>query len=130
MKTSKKQLLVIGAVIIIAVVYLFLTFYMQPKTLSGEEFMSKYQTTPGAVLIDVRTPEEFADGNLKESINLNLQGESFFSEVSVLNPNKTYFIYCRSGGRSRAAGEIMRQAGLNVYELEGGLVGNPGLLPN
>lgn len=90
--------------------------------LSGNNFMEQYQETPNAVLIDVRTPEEFSGGHIEGAINLDVGSTSFVSNIYSLDKSKTYFVYCRSGSRSAAAASMMRNEGLNnVFELQGGI---------
>jgi len=66
---------------------------------------------PGSVLIDVRTPAEFASGHLEGARNLDVQSSSFAAQLGQLDPNGTYLVYCRSGNRSADAIERMRAAG-------------------
>lgn len=97
--------------------------------LSGADFMSKYQSTPNAVLVDVRRPDEFGISHIAGAIDIDFENSNFVSEVQRLDTSKTYFIYCRSGNRSGQASVIMRQNGIkNLYELQGGISTNPQLL--
>lgn len=73
-------------------------------------------------VIDVRTPEEVAEGHLAGSLNINFLGENFSQEIEALNKNKTYLLYCRSGARTRKAADQMQKAGFKkIYMLEGGI---------
>lgn len=73
-------------------------------------------------VLDVRTPEEVAEGHLAGSVNINFLGENFAQEIEALNKNKTYLLYCRSGSRTRRAADQMQKAGFKkVYMLEGGI---------
>lgn len=79
--------------------------------------------TPGAQLIDVRTPSEYAGGHLQNAINFNWNGDDFGSQIEKLDKNKAVFVYCLSGGRSASAASNMRAAGFKtVYELNGGIM--------
>jgi rhodanese-related sulfurtransferase len=78
---------------------------------------------PDFVILDVRTPEEFADGHIENAINLDYYSETFQDELNKLDKNKTYLIYCRSGKRSsnalNIAGELeFREA----YNMLGGII--------
>ncbi len=74
-----------------------------------------------AVLIDVRTPEEYAQGHIKGARLLNVNEEqAFVTAVDSLDARYTYYIYCRSGRRSQRAGNIMQERGLKVVDLQGG----------
>ena len=57
----------------------------------------------GTVIIDVRTPGEFAGGHLEGAVNIDVQSPDFAAQVSQLDPTEDYFIYCRSGNRSGQA---------------------------
>ena len=75
------------------------------------------------VIIDVRTPEEYADGHIEKAINLNYHSETFRDELNKLDKDNIYLIYCRSGNRSRMALSIMEELGFReVYNMLGGIV--------
>ena len=75
------------------------------------------------VIIDVRTSEEYADGYIEKAINLDYYSETFRGELNKLDKNKTYLIYCKSGGRSGKALGIMEELGFGeVYNMLGGFV--------
>jgi rhodanese-related sulfurtransferase len=72
------------------------------------------RSTPSAadaVIIDVRTPEEFAQGHLDGAINLDVESGAFESGLADLDPSATYAVYCRSGRRSAMAADVMAQNG-------------------
>ncbi|MDH3248929.1 MAG: rhodanese-like domain-containing protein [Acidimicrobiia bacterium] len=74
------------------------------------------------VVLDVRTPEEFAAGALPGAILVDINGPSFTDEVSELDTDLPYLVYCRSGNRSAAAVEIMEDLGFGeIYELTNGV---------
>src|SRR5690625_2670426 len=56
-------------------------------------------TESNQVLLDVRTPEEFAEGHLPDAININLKSDKFEEIIDTLDKNKTYYVYCRSEER-------------------------------
>jgi phage shock protein E len=67
---------------------------------------------PGSsVVIDVRTPEEFAAGHLEGAVNLNVEDGSLLASLPTLDPSAAYIVYCRSGRRSAIAADQMRGAG-------------------
>ena len=75
------------------------------------------------IIIDVRTPEEYAGGHIEKTINLDYKSETFGDELDKLDRNKTYLIYCRSGGRSAGALDMMEELGFReVYNMVGGIV--------
>jgi len=75
------------------------------------------------ILIDVRTPEEFATGHLKDAVNIDFYSPNFRSEIANLDPTKQYALYCRSGNRTSQTLSMMRTMGFsNVSDLKGGIV--------
>ena len=79
--------------------------------------------TDGVVVLDVRTPEEFASGHLVGAVNINLESGSFESDIAGLDQGAPYAVYCRSGNRSGQAMGIMQDAGFtDVAHLDGGIV--------
>ena len=69
----------------------------------------------GACLLDVRTPSEYAGGNLPESLNIPLQ--SLASRIDELDKSKGVVVYCRSGMRSSSAASMLRAEGFEVFDL-------------
>lgn len=91
--------------------------------LSATEFDAKVKEMPGAPVIDVRSPEEFAKGHLANALNYNWNDSRFMDNISKLDKSKPVFVYCLSGGRSGAAAQKMRSEGFTeVYEMEGGMM--------
>jgi phage shock protein E len=79
---------------------------------------------PGVTILDVRTPEEFAEGHIAGAINIPVEYPDFIDRVSELDPNGTYAVYCRSGNRSQPAVAGMQQVGITgIYELQSGTNG-------
>lgn len=79
--------------------------------------------TEDVVILDVRTPAEFADGHIANAINIDAQGGNFASEIEGLDKTKTYAVYCRSGNRSGTATQIMADAGFSkLYNMNGGTI--------
>lgn len=77
-----------------------------------------------ALVLDVRTPEEFEGGYIPEAININIyEGQGFLDALNKLDKSKNYYVYCRSGNRSRQACALMKNMGFaNAYNLEGGII--------
>ena len=75
------------------------------------------------IIIDVRTPEEFAEEHIENTINIDFYSENFRDGLNKLDRNKTYLIYCRSANRSGQALEIMKELGFGeVYNMSGGII--------
>lgn len=73
------------------------------------------------VVIDVRTPQEYGQGNVENSLNIDFMNASFKSQISKLDRNKLYGLYCRSGNRSGQALKLMKQMGFTQVENLGSL---------
>ena len=74
------------------------------------------------IIIDVRTPEEYASGHIERAINLDYYSETFADELNQLDKEKTYLIYCRTDHRSGLALDMMAELGFwEVYNLLGGI---------
>lgn len=70
------------------------------------------------LLIDVRTPQEFADGHIPGAINIPV--ESLAGRLNEVTDAQPVVVYCRSGNRSAQAAQILAQAGYStVYDLGG-----------
>lgn len=77
---------------------------------------------PDTIILDVRTPQEFAEGHLPGALNLDVEGPDFAAELQTLDPAKHYAVYCRSANRSKVAMDVMGQLGFKSYfDLAGGI---------
>ncbi|MBA6154013.1 rhodanese-like domain-containing protein [Gelidibacter maritimus] len=90
--------------------------------LKQQEWASQLENDKDAVILDVRTQEEVDEGYIPEAIHLDIhKGQEFIDEIKKLDPEKNYYVYCRSGGRSGQACSIMNSLGFkNAYNLVGG----------
>lgn len=91
--------------------------------LTQEDWVSQFEADENAVILDVRTEDEFNEGFIANAINIDIhRGQDFVNEIEALDKNKNYYVYCRSGMRSAKACEIMNQLGFeNAYNLIGGI---------
>lgn len=93
------------------------------NVLTAQEFSEKLQKQESPQLVDVRTPDEYSKGHLKNALNYDWNGDNFESQIQNLDKSKPVYVYCLSGRRSAAAAEKMRSEGFTkVYELEGGIM--------
>jgi len=77
---------------------------------------------PGTIVLDVRTPAEYASGHLPAAQNIDIEAPDFTTRIGALDKNATIAVYCRSGNRSGAVLEQMTAAGFtHVYDLAGGI---------
>jgi rhodanese-related sulfurtransferase len=90
--------------------------------LTQHEWTSKLNANDNAVILDVRTEEEAAQGIIPNAKIIDIyKGQEFLDEIKKLDTTKTYFVYCKSGGRSAQACSVMNQLGFkNTYNLIGG----------
>lgn len=92
-----------------------------PETLDAAQF-AELVATEGVVVLDVRTPAEFASGHLTDAININVEAADFADQIAELDQQATYAVYCRSGNRSQTALNMMRDAGFEqLHHLGGGI---------
>lgn len=86
---------------------------MQPPTpdLTPAQFVADRDTS--APVLDVRTPDEFADGHLADAVNVDVQSPDFADRIRAMDlPDEgPIYLYCRSGGRSGRATDILREMG-------------------
>jgi rhodanese-related sulfurtransferase len=127
---KKKNFLSFGIIGVVLVAFILVMVPISGgRQLQGKDFIEKYSITQDAVLVDVRTPNEFNTSHINKAINIDFENQSFISEIKKLDTFKTYFIYCRSGNRSGQVIAIMKNNGFkNIYELRGGISTYPELL--
>lgn len=77
-----------------------------------------------AAVIDVRTPEEWANGHLEGAVRMGIADSDFMEQLATLDPAADYYIYCRSGNRAGQAIDIMRDMGFSGELVNGGAVAN------
>lgn len=87
--------------------------------------VKEYAATPGAVLIDVRTPQEYRDGHIPKSRNISLSGIEKAKEI-IRKKDTPIFVYCYSGSRSRQAAHQLEKMGFTVVKNIGGFAGYSG----
>jgi phage shock protein E len=91
------------------------------QTVTPEEAKALLDQQPEVVLLDVRTPEEFAEGHLSKAINLDYNAPDFAKQVKQLDPDQTYLVYCAVGGRSNKASTLMAELGFHdIYNAKVG----------
>lgn len=90
--------------------------------LKQEDWWTKLQEDTNAVVLDVRTADECIDGIIPNAVNIDIyKGQGFIYQLEELYKTKNYYVYCKAGGRSAQACNIMNQMGFNVtYNLIGG----------
>jgi phage shock protein E len=89
------------------------------QLISPKQYQTEFATTKQShMLIDVRTPEEFASGHIAGAVNISLQ--TLPQRISTLPKDQPLVLYCRSGSRSNSAAQMLARAGFtNIYDLGG-----------
>ena len=95
----------------------FFNFFKQPDINEG---IKEYQQQGGAILLDVRTPQEYRDGHIPGSENVPLQTIDKVDSV-VENKDTVLYVYCHSGARSRQAASILQHMGYTNVNNIGGI---------
>lgn len=76
----------------------------------------------GVQLVDVRTPEEYKEGYIKNAQNIDFKSPTFDEDINKLDKTKPVILYCKSGKRSAKCSKKLLEAGFEkIYELEGGI---------
>ena len=85
--------------------------------------LSKMKAEKKAIVIDVRTPAEWQQGVIEGAdLFIDYNSPTFKSQIAKLDKSKTYIVYCRSGGRSVGASQVMIDNGFkNVINMQGGI---------
>lgn len=107
-------------IIILSISFLFLACSNKGyKSVNIEKAIKLVNSSTNLVILDVRTREEYLSGNIPNAINIDVLSQDFKSKIDMLDKNKEYLIYCRSGNRSIIASSIMSTNGfINIYNLE------------
>lgn len=95
------------------------------KTPDINEAIQNYKATKGAVLLDVRTPQEYREGHIPGSKNVPLQTIEQISSVTA-KKDTPLFVYCHSGGRSRQAADFLTHMGYTNVKNSGGIMSYTG----
>jgi rhodanese-related sulfurtransferase len=117
----KKILILVAAVFGIALLTGCGSSSSSVQTVDPAAFLTTASQT-GTVVVDVRTPSEYAAGHIEGAVNIDVEAPTFDTEIAKLDKNATYAVYCHSGRRSGLATDAMGKAGFtHVYNLAGGI---------
>ena len=96
----------------------------EPKgiTVVDKAFLKREVIGKNVQLIDVRTPEEFNSGHIDDAINLNIiDSDSFLKQMESLKKDEPVYLYCKMGGRSNRAAQLLKENGFtDIYDYSGG----------
>ena len=105
---------------IFPVLFLFLVSSCAQSTSKPITEFSQNDINTG-ILVDVRTPEEFNAGHIDKALNINWFDSDFAKNFENFNKDKTIYLYCKKGGRSAKAANLLDSLGYKkVIDLEGG----------
>jgi len=94
----------------------------QLNNLPPEEFWNKYEETPEAQMLDVRTDKEREEGIFPQAIHVNFFGDSFWDQLESLDKEGIYFVYCNTGRRSLRVSTYMKNSGFkHIFNLDDGV---------
>jgi len=93
------------------------------QNLDAAAFATQLDACDHAVILDVRTPEEFATGYIHGAVNYNIYDADFDQRIAKISKDKAVFVYCKAGGRSaEAAAKLIKLGFTEVYDLKGGVM--------
>lgn len=90
--------------------------------LNQNEWAAQLESDDNAVILDVRTPEEWEEGIIPGAMMIDIyRGQGFIDDISQLDKSKNYYVYCKAGSRSKQACQVMNQMGFHhTFNLVGG----------
>lgn len=95
----------------------------QIELVSAPEAAETIAANPDHIILDVRTPEEFAGGHIAGAINIDFYAADFADRIAQLDPDSSYVLYCRSGNRSGETAKLMTDLEFgSVDEIDGGVL--------
>jgi rhodanese-related sulfurtransferase len=93
------------------------------ETVAPDDAATIIADNPEAIILDIRTPEEFADGIIAGAVNIDFYESDFASNLDALDKDASYVVYCRSDNRSGQAMDTFAELGFQtVSEIDGGIV--------
>lgn len=93
-----------------------------PQNVKPDQAAKLISQQTNIIILDVRTPKEFAAGHLAGATNIDFFASSFEKKLSALDKDKTYLVHCAVGGRSAKVREKMKALNFkSIYHLDGGI---------
>jgi rhodanese-related sulfurtransferase len=111
--------------IIVFLFFAFASINAQTKTeVTSTEVNTMLQKESKLIVLDVRTPAEFASGHIKGAINIDVHQPDALDQINKLDRNAKYIVYCRTKNRSGVIVNHMLQNGFkNIFQMMDGMVG-------
>lgn len=125
--TNKTYLILAGIIIIGGIWNYFRTGGGDPRKIvnnvNSDEMFKVVSQNPDVHIIDARTPGEYATGKIFNATNIDFLNAKYEERLAELDKSKTYYVYCKSGGRSMSMGKKMKKMGFaSVFNLRGGVM--------
>lgn len=93
------------------------------ETVDPQAAAEVISTNPDAIVLDIRTPQEYAEGIIEGAVNIDFYAPDFATQLDALDKDATYVVYCRSGNRSGQAMDTFADLGFQqVSDVDGGIV--------
>lgn len=94
----------------------------QTITLVDNVFIENEVVGKDVQLVDVRTEEEYESGHIDDAVNFNIiDSETFLNQIETLDKNEPVYLYCKMGGRSNRAANILKEKGFTkIFDYSGG----------
>jgi rhodanese-related sulfurtransferase len=94
----------------------------QTITLVDNIFIENEVVGKDVQLVDVRTEEEYESGHIDDAVNFNIiDNETFLNQIETLDKNEPVYLYCKMGGRSNRAANILKEKGFTkIFDYSGG----------
>ena len=91
--------------------------------LDQNTWRTKLESETDFQILDVRTPDEYNEIRIPNSINIDFYNSGdFMQKLQILDKNRSYYVYCRTGSRSATTCELMKEMGFTkTYNLLGGI---------
>lgn len=94
------------------------------ENVTADEAAAMLDANPDLVVLDIRTPDEFAGGHLPRAVNIDYMADGFADAIAELDKDAVYLMHCASGGRSTKSLEAFQSAGFkHLSHLDSGVMG-------
>ena len=124
---NKTYLILAGIIVVGGIWNYFRTGGGDPSKIvnnvNSDEMFKAVTQNPDVLILDARTPGEYASGKIMNATNIDYLNAGFESKLTELDKSKKYYVYCRSGQRSMGMGKKMKKMGFSsVFNLRGGVM--------
>ena len=93
------------------------------SNIDKKEWKKGINQDTNAIILDVRTPEEWEKGVIPKTLKIDIYADDFRQKVDELDKSKNYYIYCRSGKRSETACDLFDSLDFQAaFNLVGGVL--------